>query len=222
MLDATELPIGTFKTATVVVQADGFSADNITFENSFGKGSQALAINVTGDRATFRHCRFLGWQDTILILQGRQYFDNCYVDGAVDFIFGAATAWFQHCEIHVLSNGYITAASTPQDHPFGYVFSDCDITAEPGVKTYLGRPWRPYASVTYLDTTMCDAIAPDGWHSWTNIDNPTTARYSEWNSKGPGANPTARVAWSNQLTHAEAQAITVNKVLAGWNPAAAE
>jgi len=221
-LDAAGMPIGTFKTATVLVQADGFSADNITFENSFGKGSQALAIHVTGDRAAFRNCRFLGWQDTILILQGRQYFENCYINGAVDFIFGAATAWFQHCEIHCLSNGYITAASTPQDHPFGYVFSDCTITAEPGVLMYLGRPWRPYASVTYLNTTMSEAIRPEGWHNWNKTENQGTARYAEWDSKGPGANPTARVPWSKQLTDAEAKAITVQQVLGGWNPASSD
>jgi len=221
-LDAAGLPIGTFKTATVLIQADGFSADNITFENSFGRGSQALAIHVIGDRAAFRNCRFLGWQDTILVLQGRQYFENCYINGAVDFIFGAATTWFQNCEIHCLSNGYITAASTPQDHPFGYVFANCTISAEPGVLVYLGRPWRPHASVTYLNTTMSDAVRPEGWHNWNNTDNQGTARYSEWDSKGPGANPTARVPWSRQLTYTEAHAITISQVLGGWNPAGSQ
>jgi pectin methylesterase-like acyl-CoA thioesterase len=159
-LDAGGKPLGTFKSATAFIQADGFSASNITFANSFGKGSQALAISVSGDRAAFRKCRFLGWQDTILLLQGRQYFEDCGVTGAVDFIFGAATAFFQRCDIHCLSGGYITAASTPQDHPFGFVFANCNITAEPGVKTYLGRPWRPCASVTFLNTQMSDAVRP--------------------------------------------------------------
>jgi pectin methylesterase-like acyl-CoA thioesterase len=216
--DASGLPMGTFKSATVFVQADGFSASNITFENSYGQGSQALAINVTGDRATFRNCRFLGWQDTILLLQGRQYFQDCYIDGVVDFIFGAATAWFQHCEIHCLSNGYITAASTPRDHPYGFVFADCSITSEPGVLTYLGRPWRPYASVTFLNTQMSGAVRPEGWRQWNNTDNPQTARYSEWASKGPGAIPPSRVPWSTQLTDAQARAITIQQVLPGWTP----
>ena len=106
-------PIGTFKTPSTTIDADDFTAENLTFENSAGPIGQALAIRVDGDRAAFRNCRFLGWQDTILINRGRQYFENCYVCGHVDFIFGAATAWFEKCEIHALRDGYLTAASTP-------------------------------------------------------------------------------------------------------------
>jgi pectinesterase len=217
-LDAAGKPEGTFKSATVTVDGDDFSAGNITFENSFGKGSQALAISVGGDRATFRQCRFLGWQDTILLLRGRQYFEDCTITGAVDFIFGAATAFFQRCHIDCVSSGFITAASTPRDHPFGFVFANCTITAEPGVKTYLGRPWRPFASVTFLNTLMPDAIRPEGWHNWNNTENQNTARYAEWNSAGPGATANTRAPWSTQLTDAQARAINLQQVLGGWNP----
>jgi pectinesterase len=217
-LDTAGKPMGTFKSATAFIQADGCSAENLTFENSYGKGSQALAINVTGDRASFRNCRFLGWQDTMLLLQGRQYFQDCTITGAVDFIFGAATALFRHCEIHCLSAGYITAASTPRDHPYGFVFADCAITAEPGVTTYLGRPWRPFSSVTFLHTSMSAAIRPEGWHTWNDNGSEKTARYAEWQSSGPGANPAARVPWSSQLTDAQAGAITPGQLLGGWNP----
>src|SRR5260221_10894941 len=117
--------ISTFRTPSTFIDADDFTVENITFENSAGPVGQALAIRVDGDRAAFRNCRFLGWQDTILLNRGRQYFENCYVDGAVDFIFGAATAWFENCRIHCLGGGYITAASTPVDVPFGFVFSNC-------------------------------------------------------------------------------------------------
>ncbi len=98
-------PIGTFKTPSTTIDADDFTAENLTFENSAGPVGQALAIRVDGDRATFRNCRFLGWQDTILLNRGRQYFENCYICGHVDFIFGAATAWFEKCEIHSLRDG---------------------------------------------------------------------------------------------------------------------
>ena len=94
-------PIGTFKTPSTTIDADDFTAENLTFENSAGPVGQALAIRVDGDRASFRNCRFLGWQDTILLNRGRQYFENCYVCGHVDFIFGAATAWFEKCEIQL-------------------------------------------------------------------------------------------------------------------------
>jgi pectinesterase len=159
-------PIGTFKTPSTTIDADDFGAENLTFENSAGPIGQALAIRVDGDRATFRNCRFLGWQDTILINRGRQYFENCYICGHVDFIFGAATAWFEKSEIHSLRDGYLTAASTPQDVPFGYVFSNCKITGEPGVKSFLGRPWRQFGSTTFLNCELSDVVKPAGWNDW--------------------------------------------------------
>ena len=215
--------IGTFKTPSTTIDADDFTAENLTFENSAGPVGQALAIRVDGDRASFRNCRFLGWQDTILLNRGRQYFENCTIAGHVDFIFGAATAWFEHCEIHARRNGYLTAASTPQDQPFGFVFSQCNITGEPGVKTVLGRPWRIYASTIYLDCELSDAVQPEGWNDWKKPETHTTARYAEFNSTGPGANPQRRAAWAKQLTETEAGAITLEKVLGGsdgWNPKA--
>ena len=138
-------------------------AENITFENSAGPVGQALAIRVDGDRAVFRNCRFLGWQDTLFLNRGRQYFEDCYIQGHVDFIFGAATAFFERCHIHCLRNGYIAAASTYDYYPYGFVFSNCKITGEPDVKTYLGRPWRDFANTIYLDTecqTSC--VRKDG------------------------------------------------------------
>jgi polygalacturonase/pectin methylesterase-like acyl-CoA thioesterase len=219
-LDANGLPLGTFRSATAFIQADGFTARNVTFQNSFGRGSQALAISVTGDRAAFHSCRFIGWQDTILTLQGREYYDSCYIAGAVDFIFGAATAWFQNCEIHCVSSGYITAASTPQNHSYGYVFSNCTIAGDAGVSSFLGRPWRPYAAVTFLNAKMSEVIRPDGWKQWTNIEKPDSVRYAEFQSSGAGANPTARVPWSRQLSAGDAAAITPAAVLGDWTPAA--
>ncbi|HUK83997.1 MAG TPA: pectinesterase family protein [Verrucomicrobiae bacterium] len=215
-------PIGTFRTPSTVIDADDFTAENITFENSAGPVGQALAIRVDGDRVVFRNCRFLGWQDTIFINRGRQYFEHCYIAGHVDFIFGGATAFFDGCHIHCLTNGYITAASTPEQQPFGFVFSNCRITgASAGVRTYLGRPWRAFASVIYLNTQISDVVRPEGWNNWRDPAREKTARYAEFNSSGPGANPKARVPWARQLTAVEAGAITVGPVLGGsdgWNP----
>jgi pectinesterase len=215
-------PIGTFRTPSTTIDADNFTAENLTFENSAGNVGQALAIRVDGDRATFRNCRFLGWQDTILLDRGRSYFDHCHVAGAVDFIFGAATAWFEQCQIHCLGSGYITAASTPVDQPFGFVFSNCKITGDqPEVKTYLGRPWRIYASTIFLNCEMSGAMRPEGWNDWKKPEAHTTARYAEFNSTGDGASATNRPAWIKQLTQTEAQKITAPTVLGGadgWNP----
>jgi pectinesterase len=215
-------PIGTFRTPSTTIDADDFTAENITFENSAGPVGQALAIRVDGDRATFRNCRFLGWQDTVFLNHGRDYFENCYIAGHADFIFGAATAWFEKCRLHCLRDGYIAAASTPVDRPFGFVFSNCKITGEnPGVKTFLGRPWRIYASTIYLNCEMSVVVRPEGWSDWQKPDAHATARYAEFNSTGDGASPTNRPGWTKQLTKAEAEIITIGKVLGGvdgWNP----
>jgi pectinesterase len=215
-------PIGTFKTPSTTIDADDFTAENLTFENSAGPVGQALAIRVDGDRAAFHNCRFLGWQDTILLNRGRQYFEDCYVCGHVDFIFGAATAWFEKCRINCLGSGCVTAASTPVDQPFGFVFANCKITGDqPDVKTFLGRPWRIYASTIYLNCEMSGVVRPEGWNDWKKPETHQTARYAEFNSTGAGASPTNRPSWTKQLTESESSAITVEKVLGGvdrWNP----
>jgi pectinesterase len=215
-------PIGTFRTPTVLIDADDFVAENLTFENSAGPVGQALAIRVDGDRAIFRNCRFLGWQDTILLNRGRQYFSKCYITGHVDFIFGGATAGFADCRIHVLRDGYITAASTPADERFGFVFIRAEITGAPGAKTYLGRPWRAFSAVTFIDSRMTAVVRPEGWHNWDRPEREQTARYAEAGSTGEGATGAARVRWARTLTRAEAAATTARSVLAArdhWDPA---
>ena len=218
-------PIGTFRTPSTLIDADDFTAENLTFENSAGAVGQALAIRIDGDRVTFRRCRFLGWQDTILANRGRHYFEDCYIAGHVDFIFGAATCFFERCQIHCLKSGYITAASTPEEQRFGFVFANCKITgAAPDVKTFLGRPWRPYSATTFLNTEMSDVVRPAGWDNWQKPEREQTARYAEFHSTGPGASPTERAKWSRQLSAEEAKGITAETVLRGadgWNPAKA-
>lgn len=214
--------IGTFRTATVQVDADDFTFENITFENSAGPVSQALAIRIDGDRVALHRCRFLGFQDTLLTNRGRHYFEDCSITGAVDFIFGAGTAFFERCKIHVTRNGYITAASTPADHQHGLIFSHCVIEADkPGIQTYLGRPWRPHAHTVFLHTTMDASVRPEAWENWRNPANEATARYAEFQTSGPGANPQKRASWSRQLSDREAAELTAERVLAGndgWTP----
>jgi len=215
--------IATFRTPTLIVDADDFTVENLTIANSAGPIGQALAVRVDGDRVAFRRCRFLGWQDTILVNRGRHYFEDCYITGAVDFIFGGATAWFERCHLEVAGNGYITAASTPDFQAHGYVFSHCRITgAKPEVRTYLGRPWRDYAKTVFLHTEMSDVVRPVGWDNWNKPHAEKTMVYAEFASTGAGANPAARAKWSRQLSAAEAAQLSVQTVLGGvdgWNPA---
>lgn len=215
--------IGTFRTPTLQVDGDGMLWENLTIANTAGPVGQALALRADGDRLEFRRCRFLGWQDTLLVNRGRHYFEHCYIEGHVDFIFGGATAYFDRCHIHALRDGYLTAASTPKDTAHGYVFADCRITGADGVKTYLGRPWRSFARTVFLRTEMSAAVRPEGWHNWGKPDAEQTTFYAEFGSTGPGANEAARVKWARPLTATEAAALTPAKVLAGhdgWNPAA--
>jgi pectinesterase len=221
------------------VLSDDFEAHDLTFENESGDHGQALALRIDGDRAVLKNCHLVGWQDTLMVNTGRQFFRDCYIAGRVDFIYGSATAWFQECEIHSRNGGHVTAASTPQDHPYGLVFANCKLTgdstpwdpattnpastAKPRVTPIadLGRPWRPYASVTYINCELGSHISPAGWNNWGKKDNESTARYAEYNSTGPGANAEKRVPWSKQLTKDETDKITIETVLGGndqWQP----
>jgi pectinesterase len=211
----------TFDTPTVFIQGNDFSAENITFENSAGRQGQALALTIMSDRGVFRNCRFLGFQDTLLAQAGRQYFDHCYIQGATDFIFGGSTAVFDHCEIHVTANGYITAPNTPLDQKYGYVFLNSKITGEPGVQTYLSRPWRAFAATVFLNTEMSSAVRPVGWNNWNDPAKEKTARYGEYASTGPGGDTSARASWAHLLTDAESKTYSIENVLGGidgWDP----
>lgn len=216
-------PIGTFRTATVHIDADDFAVENLTLENAAGPVGQALAVRVDGDRVVFRNCQFLGWQDTVLVNRGRHYFKDCLIAGATDFIFGAGTSYFDGCTIRVDGGNYITAASTPQEQPYGLVFSRCKIVgAKPGLRTLLGRPWRPYAMTVFLNCEMTDVVRPEGWHNWGKPANEQTARYAEHGNTGNGADTAKRVPWAKQLAAEQAATLTAEKVLAGndgWSPA---
>ncbi|HEX6973951.1 MAG TPA: pectinesterase family protein, partial [Vicinamibacterales bacterium] len=216
-------PIGTFRTPTFTLDADDFTVENLTIENTAGPVGQALALRVDGDRAIFRNCRFLGWQDTIFLDRGRQYFEDVFVQGHVDFIFGGATAYFERPRIHVLRDGYITAPSTPPSERFGFVFANGSIDGEPGVKTYLGRPWRDYGASTFVNMTMTDVVRPEGWHNWDRLEREKTARFAEGQNRGAGAAVAGRVAWRRVLSEEDVAALTPASVLGGgdrWMPVA--
>ncbi len=191
---------------STLINANDFHAENLTFENSFGVGSQAVALFVDADRASFKNCRFLGWQDTLFVNGSRHYFKDCYIEGHVDFIFGTASAVFENCTIHSKGQGYVTAHyRTSNEEDTGFVFVRCRLTgSNTGSGVYLGRPWRPYARVVFIDCWLGDHIRAEGWDNWRDPAREKTAWFAEYKSKGPGANPSARVAWSRQLTDREA------------------
>ena len=198
--------MGTFRTYTVKVEGSDITFKNLTIENNAAQLGQAVALHTEGDRLKFINCRILGNQDTIYTGAKftRLYFKDCYIDGTTDFIFGPSTALFENCMIHSKRNSYVTAASTPKEAKYGYIFKHCKLTAEPGVdKVYLGRPWRPYAYTLFIECELGKHIVPAGWHNWGKQSNEETARYMEYKNTGEGANVSERVAWSKQLTKKE-------------------
>ncbi len=222
----TRLPNGdtlnTWTCASFFVYGNDFSAENISFENNAGfTAGQAVALRIEGNRASFNNCRMTGFQD-VLFLSGsgvKHFFRDCYIEGTTDFIFGAATAVFKNCHIHSKKNSHVTAASTNRIIPFGFVFLECKLTADSTVnKVSLGRPWSPTASVTYINCWMDKHIIPEGWNNWKNPANEATARYAEYNSSGPGANPGSRVKWAKQLSDEEVKKYTLKNILGDWKP----
>lgn len=211
----------TFHTYTMLVEANDFQAENLTITNTAGQVGQAVALHVEADRVVFKNCNLQGDQDTVYAAgeNFRQYFKNCFIEGTTDFIFGGATAVFQNCVIHSKSNSYITAASTPKNADFGFVFINCKLTAEPEVsQVYLGRPWRAYAQTIFINCEMGEHISPEGWHNWNNREKEKTVFYAEYGSKGAGANEDQRVKWSKILTGAEAQNYHVKNIFRDWSP----
>ena len=223
-IPGTDRKMGTFRTYTVRVDGNDITFRNITIENNAARLGQAVALHTQGDRLTFVNCRILGNQDTVYTggINTRLYFKDCHIEGTTDFIFGPSTAWFENCTILSRTDSYITAASTPQDVEYGYVFNRCKIVAAEGVsKVYLGRPWRPYAHTLFMNCQLGKHILPVGWHNWSNTQNETTARYCEYDNHGEGAATKERAAWTRQLTKKEAAKVTLENVFrqnGGWIP----
>ncbi|MBP5278499.1 MAG: pectin esterase [Prevotella sp.] len=207
--------MGTFRTYTVKVEGNYITFKNITIENNAPRRGQAVALHTEGDHLVFINCRILGNQDTIYtgMAGTRLYFRDCYIEGTTDFIFGPSTAWFENCTIKSKINSFVTAAATPKDVKYGYVFNHCKLIAAPEAeKVHLGRPWRPYAYTLFMNCELGGHIVPAGWQNWGNKANEQTARYLEYNNTGEGAKPLERVAWSKQLTKKEAAKITPEEV----------
>lgn len=222
--------INTWNSFTFSVEAEGFIARDLTFENSAGRVGQGVAVKVIADQVVFINCRFLGNQDTLFAHGvGRMYFNGCYIEGTTDFIFGSAVALFENCIIHSKINSYITAASTPMGNAFGFVFKQCKLTADTSAKrVFLGRPWRAFAKTVFIDCEIGAHILKEGWNNWSDPEREKTVFYAEFNSRGPGSSPGERVKWSRQLNKEEAEAYTAENIFArksvpipvvgSWNP----
>jgi pectinesterase len=235
---------GTGKSATVTVTGDDFVAENLTVANDFEarharseEGSQAVALHVTGDREVFRHVRLLGYQDTLYAdsktchgaddpgpcRASRQYFSDCYIAGHVDFIFGDAKAVFSRCEIHAMAHSMVTITAQSRLRPSedsGYVFRDCTVTADAGAgDIYLGRPWRDYSTVIFINTRFVAPLDSKGWMEWAG--RLKTSDYAEYGSTGHGGDVSQRLAPGRVLAAGELGRYSTREWLRGadgWNP----
>lgn len=218
--DSAGKNIGTSGSASFFIYGNDFTAVNITFQNSAGPVGQAVAVRVTGTRVYFQNCAFLGSQDTLYThgFGSRQFYRDCYIEGTVDFIFGASTAWFENCSIFCKKGGgYATAAATPDSIKYGYVFMKCRLSGDAAPQAfYLGRPWRPYAKTVFINCDLGDRISAKGWQQWSNSENLSTTYYAEYKSKSTVE--AERLPWTHQLTDDEAAVYTPSTVLSGWVP----
>ncbi len=204
------------------ILAANFTAKDLTIQNDAGfTAGQAVALESDGDKAVFINCRFIGFQDVLFTNneKSRQYYEHCYIEGTTDFIFGSATVWFEKCHIRSKKDSHVTAASTPQGNKFGYVFNECVLTGDTSVRNAsLGRPWRPFASVTYIHCFIGEHIRQEGWSNWNNTENYKTTRYAEYKNYGASADPVKRVPWSKQLSEEEMKNYTIKNIFSNWNP----
>ncbi|QNU66057.1 pectate lyase [Ruminiclostridium herbifermentans] len=221
--------LGTTGSASITVAGSGFQAENITFENSYDEArngsSQAVAMLAKADKMIFKNCSFKGNQDTLYANSGRQYYYNCYIEGDVDFIFGAATAVFYNCEVYSLnrSGGCVTAPSTKADQK-GYLFYKCKLTSSSATpkNISLGRPWIPSSDpnsitpkVLFRECELGNHISSAGWTSMSG-NNPENYEMWEYLNTGAGSNPNRK-----QLPSSRASEYTMEKFLAGtdgWDP----
>ena len=215
--------MSTSGSSTCYIYAPDFYAENLTFENTAGRVGQAVACFVSGDRAYFKNCHFLGNQDTLYTYgkSSRQFYEYCYIEGTVDFIFGWSTALFKDCVIHSLADGYVTAPATDKGKSYGYVFVGCRLTGSDGArKVYLSRPWRPYAQAVFIHCELGKHIAPEGWNNWNKKEAEKTVFYAEYENRGEGAYTKGRASFGKQLK--EIKKYGADRILAGedgWNPA---
>lgn len=214
---AKKIKNGTFWTYTMIVRGNDFTAQNLTIANTAGtEYGQAVALNVHADRVVIKNCKLLANQDTLYtsLENSRQLYENCYIEGTTDYIFGAATALFRNCVIHSKKDSFITAASTPERVRFGYVFLDCKLTYAKGItRVYLGRPWRKFAKTVFIKCDLGDNIRPAGWKEWSGKFAET--HYAEYKCTGKSADRSARVDWSHELTDKQAKEYTVENIFAG-------
>ncbi|KAL2978003.1 hypothetical protein AAZX31_13G096300 [Glycine max] len=212
--DATALRYGTVDSATVAVDADYFVAVNVAFVNSSPRpeensvGAQALAMRISGDKAAFFNCKFIGFQDTLCDDKGRHFFKDCYIQGTYDFIFGNGKSIYlvgltYRSTIESVANGLSVITAQGREsmaEDTGFTFLHCNITGSGNGNTYLGRAWKKSPRVVFAYTYMGSLINTQGW-----FNNQVAHAKSNNQCMGPGAVSSGRVKFRKILSKEEAK-----------------
>ena len=229
--------LGTFATASLEVRPTAVNTvlDNLTVQNSAGYGKvvgQAVALNIMADKAVVKNCRLIARQDTLMLwpcfqealadpdIYLRSYFENCYIEGDVDFIFGGAVSVFKNCDIFCTHRPegyscYVTAACTPANLKHGFVFFDCNISgdAEKG-SVYLGRPWTEGAKTVFIDTKATDVLCPELWSKWGKTRQHDPSFYAQNSFKDFFDAPE----WTEVLSDEQTKEYTLENIFGDWTP----
>ncbi|XP_049382781.1 probable pectinesterase 53 [Solanum stenotomum] len=203
-------PLKTFQSATVSVDADYFIAINVIFENTAPHvvgtaGEQAVALRISGNKAAFYNCSFYGSQDTLYDHKGLHYFNNCFIQGSVDFIFGYGRSLYENCQLNSVAKKVASLTAQKRTNSSilsGFSFKNSTITGTGSV--YLGRAWGDYSRVIFSYTYMDNIVLPLGWNDWGKTIRDSRVYYGEYRCSGPGANMTGRVPWARILNDEEA------------------
>lgn len=213
----------TYRTASVTVFANYFSARNISFKNTApapmpGKqGWQAVAFRISGDKAYFSGCGFYGAQDTLCDDAGRHYFRECYIEGSIDFIFGNGRSMYKDCQLHSIATRFGSIAAHGRKSPdekTGFAFVGCRVTGTGQI--YVGRAMGQYSRIVYSFTYFDDVVARGGWDDWDHASNKNkTVFFGVYRCFGPGAAATRGVSWARELEYDEAHRFLVKSFVNG-------
>ncbi|XP_022958492.1 probable pectinesterase 68 [Cucurbita moschata] len=221
--DPSGQQLRTYRTASVTVFANYFSARNISFRNTAPapmpgmQGWQAAAFRISGDKAYFSGCGFYGAQDTLCDDAGRHYFKECYIEGSIDFIFGNGRSMYKDCELHSIATRFGSIAAQDRNLPdekTGFAFVRCKVTGSGPV--YVGRAMGQYSRIVYAYTYFDDVVAHGGWDDWDHVSNKNkTVFFGAYKCWGPGASKVKGVSWARELEFEEAHPFLVKSFVNG-------
>ena len=205
---------GTFRSYTVLVNTNNITIENLTIQNTASPRVEvgpSIALYAEGNNLYFKNIKIMSHQDTLFIgplpptpinpndissfvgptefskrENGYQHYENCYICGDIDFIFGSGTAFFSHCHVEIVdtNEAYCTAPSTPEGQEFGFVFDRCLFSGKNTNENcgYLARPWRNYAKTIFSFCKYDSTINQNKFHDWGKVESHLTTSFIEYES----------------------------------------